>query len=273
MADGQGDLFFGGGSGVDLVANRDAPRPAERAAIAWEALDDAALIGALPGANIAGSLAIASEIGRRKLPEAVSELLRLCERFHGFGLGRIVPEQAAALDALAAIGGGEAAQAVASLIVRGTVQGPALKKAVKAAADLGSALPAATVVALLRDDVFDIRADACRCCAAARSSPEVARALLDLLEDLHADVRKAAACALGRLGRSEARAPLIALLREAPSGEVIDAVAPIADEECIVLLGRLGRQDRRLRAPVLDALDAIDHPRAEKAARAVRKML
>ena len=47
-------------------------------------------------------------------------------------------------------------------------------------------------------------------------------------------------------------------------------ITPIADEECIVLLGRLAREDASFRPAVLDALDAIDHPRADKAAAALR---
>lgn len=94
--------------------------------------------------------------------------------------------------------------------------------------------------------------------------------LLDLLENLHSNLRSAAACALGRLGRSEARSFLIGLLREAPSTGVVEAVAPVADQECIVLLGRLARKDTGLRASILDALDGIDHPQAEKVAVALR---
>jgi hypothetical protein len=76
----------------------------------------------------------------------------------------------------------------------------------------------------------------------------------------------AAACALGRLGRSEARPLLVRFLREQPSAELIDAIAPIADEEYVVLLGRVARARPDLSEAVLDALDAIDDPRAEKIA-------
>ena len=55
---------------------------------------------------------------------------------------------------------------------------------------------------------------------------------------------------------------LASLLREEPSEVVIDAVSSVADEECIVLLGRVARTMPDLSAAALDALDAIDHPRA-----------
>jgi len=55
--------------------------------------------------------------------------------------------------------------------------------------------------------------------------------------------------------------------------EVIDAMAPQADEECVILLGRVARAVPGLSGAVLNALDAIDHPRAEKIADAIREKL
>ena len=66
----------------------------------------------------------------------------LCRRFAGFGIDRPVPEQSAALRALAVIGSRDAAQAVSLLIVRRVVQGPALGLAVAVAAQLHASLPA-----------------------------------------------------------------------------------------------------------------------------------
>jgi hypothetical protein len=83
---------------------------------------------------------LAAEAGRRRLAAAVPSLETLCRRFSGFGIDRMVPEQAAALEALSAIGGREAARAVSRLIVRAVVQGPTLNLAVSTAARIGSAL-------------------------------------------------------------------------------------------------------------------------------------
>lgn len=135
MSGGQGDFFSGGG----FPASQDAPPGAKHPTVAWHALAEEELISALSDADMAGSLAVIGEIGRRKLVEAIPALEQLCQRFRGFGLDRIVPEQATAFDALVMIGGREAAQAVARQIVGGVVQGPGLKKAVRAAADLGAA--------------------------------------------------------------------------------------------------------------------------------------
>jgi hypothetical protein len=65
--------------------------------------------------------------------------------------------------------------------------------------------------------------------------------MIDLLDDLNQAVARSAACALGQMGRIEARPMLATLLREEPSKVVIDAVSSVADEECIVLLGRIAR--------------------------------
>ena len=165
----------------------------------------------------------------------------------------------AALEALAAIGGGEAARAAARIVAKGVVQGPALKVAVTAAAHLGSELPAAVVLALLLHAEASVRADACRC---VRVWPQAVPSLFDLLGDPHSEVRAAAACALGRLGRREVLPALARLLQQAPSAQVIEAVTPIADEDCVVLLARIVRTMPDLADAALDALDVDDHPRA-----------
>jgi hypothetical protein len=116
------------------------------------ALDDQALIDAIPESNLADSRALAAEAARRRLAAAVPSLETLCRRFSGFGIDRMVPEQAAALQALAVISGREAAQAVSRLIVRGVVQGPALNLAVRTAARIGSTLPADVLQSLLRHE-------------------------------------------------------------------------------------------------------------------------
>jgi HEAT repeats len=106
-----------------------------------------------------------------------------------------------------------------------------------------------------------VRADACRC---AGPWSAVLQVLLDLADDGDSDVRVAAACALGRMGRHEARQALNRLLRDAPSLEVIEAIPAIADEDCIILLGRLLRTRPGLASVARDALEIIDHPRARQ---------
>ena len=64
-------------------------------------LSDVELIVALPDSNLADTCALAVEAGNRRLTAAVTTLVSLCKRFAGFGIDRMVPEQAAALAAAA----------------------------------------------------------------------------------------------------------------------------------------------------------------------------
>src|SRR5580704_9316164 len=114
MFDQQLDLF----SSAGIQAERPLGQSMELRPTA-AALDDQALIAAIPESNLADSIALATEAGRRRLAAAVPSLETLCRRFSGFGIDRMVPEQAAALQALAAISGREAVEAVSQLIVRG----------------------------------------------------------------------------------------------------------------------------------------------------------
>jgi hypothetical protein len=260
------DLFAGVGKRPESVAApavaRSRPSPPD--------LDDAALVAAIPGASLADCRALAAEAGRRRLVPAIPALEALCRRFHGFGLERPIPEQTAALSALAAIGGAAAAAAAARLIVGRVVQGPGIAAALDAAARLGVGLRDEVVAPLLRDAMPEIRAGACGC---ARPSPAVMPLLVDLLADADRGVACEAALALGRMARDEARPALKRLLREAPSPAVIDAAIAVADDESLVILGRLARTRPELADAALDALDGAESPRAATIAAAVRRSL
>jgi HEAT repeat protein len=232
-------------------------------------LEDQALIAAIPESDLADSIAMATEAGRRRLAAAVPSLEALCRRFSGFGADRMVPEQAAALQALAMIGGREAAQAVSQLIVRGVVQGPALNLAVGTAARMGSTLPVDVLRSLLQHPDPAVRASVCGC---AHRRPEIIFVMIDLLDDLNRSVARSAACALGQIGRIEARPMLAKLLREEPSEEIIDAVSSIADEECMVQLGRIARTEPTLSDAALNVLEGIDQPRANMIVAAIRNV-
>ena len=175
----------------------------------------------------------------------------------------------AAIEALTIIGGCDAAHAVSEMIERAVVQGPGLQVAVSAAANLGTVLSPGALCRLLRDAEPRIRADACRC---ARPLPQLISLLIDLLDDLDQRVATSAACALGRMGKIEARGRLKTLLRHDPSEDVIDAVTPIADEECAVLLGRIARSGSVLADAALASLENIDHARAVVITAAIRRL-
>jgi hypothetical protein len=239
----------------------------ERPRLAPSNLDEAALIAAIPGASLADCHSVCTEAGCRRLIAAIPALEALCRRFKGFGLEHAVPEQMAALHGLAMIGTRDAVTAVVRIIADGVVQGPGLHDAVSAAAHLGCSLPPAVALALLRHDDVRVRATACRC---ARPYADVVQLLIELLDDLNGPVTAAAACALRRAARIEARPMLARLLHEEPTIEVIDAIAAVADENCTVQLGRIARTMPALSAAAVDALDAIDSPRAKLVVSAIR---
>ena len=242
--------------------------PAQR--LAPESLSDAALIAALPDSVLADACALAAEAGRRRLSGAVTALVTLCNRFVGFGVDCKVPEQAAALEALAAIGGPDASRSVGQMIAKGIVQGPTLAVAATAASQLGVIFPPDVALMLLRHSNPSVRASACGCVRAGR---DIVATLIELLGDLDREVSTAAACALGRMGRVEARDHLKRCLNERPSPRVIEALAGVADEEAVIFLARIGRARPELAASILSALDEIDHPRAAAAASGLRDWL
>ena len=232
-------------------------------------IEDEVLIAAIAESDLADSCELAAEAGRRQLAAAVPALAALCRRFAGFGTRRLIPEQAAAIEALALIGGRDAADAVSETIERAVVQGPGLQIALSAAARLGSRLSSAALRQLLQHPEPVIRADACRC---ARPLPELISLLIDLLDDLNRGVAISAACALGRIGRIEARSQLKSLLRDGPSADVIDAISSIADAEGVVLLGRIARSGSILADAALASLENIDLASATGVAAAVRRL-
>src|ERR1700751_3343448 len=232
-------------------------------------VDDEELIAAIPESSLADSCILAAEAGRRRLSAAVPALATLCRRFAGFGTHCAVPEQAAAFEGLAAIGGRAAAHAVFEMIEGGVVQGQTLQIAVRSAARLGSLLSPDALRRLLRHAEPGIRAEACRC---ARPLPELISLLIDLLDDLDRTVVTSAAFALGRMGRIEARPILKSLLDDDPSEDVIDAVSSIADEECLVLLGRIARSNLALADAALNGLENVDDHRAITIVAAIRRL-
>jgi hypothetical protein len=73
------------------------------------------------------------------------------------------------------------------------------------------------------------------------------------------------------MGRIEARPMLLRLLQAQPSAEVIDAVSFVADEDCIVVLGRIARTRQDVAADAMRALEQIDDERAASILAAIRK--
>jgi HEAT repeat protein len=191
---------------------------------------------------------------RRRPPGGIAALDSLSRRFCGFGLNGVVAEQATALRALAQIGGRDAARTIARIIADGVVADPGLPTALQAAADLHSDLPQDIALRLLRHANPAVRAPAA---LLAPARPDITAILLDLLHDLNAGVADAAALSLARTGRTEARPRLLHLLHTAPAADIIEAIAEIADETCIVALNRAARARPEWRPHIIDALETI----------------
>jgi HEAT repeat protein len=233
-----------------------------------EDLSDDALISAIPDVALADAVAVAAEVGKRRLILAVPALTSLCDRFVGYGASAVVPEQIAALRALGAIGSLEATQAVSRLITRRIVQGPTLSTALTVASQLGAVLPSDVALNLLRDPQSSVRSAACGC---VRPGYEVIAALVTLIDDPDREVAIASACALGRMGRIDTLPHLKRYLMETPSRRIVEALASVADEEAIVFLVRTGRARRELTDSVISALEEIENPRARVAAKALKE--
>ncbi len=261
---GQLDLF-GDRPNLGRPPNVISPQP-----LRPQELSDQSLIAAIPEATLTDAAGLAAEAGKRRLSAAIPALTALCNRFVGYGMNAEMPEQAAALEALGVIGGPEASRAVVQLVVKRIVQGPTLVVAIAVASQLGLIFPNDVALALLRDSNPSVRALACAC---VRAGYEVAASLVAMLGDPNGEVSAAAACALGRMGRAEARTHLKRYLIERPSDRVVEALAGVADDEAIVLLARVGRARPDLALSIVSALEDIDNARAASAASRLRRLL
>ncbi len=257
--------LFGRRPDFDRPPNAAPPQP-----LLLQEISDEGLIAAIPEATLADACGLATEAGKRGLHAAIPALTSLCNRFAGYGIDVGVPEQAAALEALGGIGGPEASSAIAQLIAKRIVLGPTLVVAIAIASQLRVIFPTDIALAFLRDSNPSVRALACDC---VRAGYEVVSTLIAMLDDPDGEVSAAAACALGRMGRVEARIYLKRYLTERPSARVVEALAEVADDEAIVLLARVGRARLDLTLSIISALEEVDTSRAASAASGLKEFV
>lgn len=223
-------------------------------------LDGIALIAAIPMISRADCTAYVEEVLRRDMREAIPSLEQLCRRFKGYGRHHRIHEQIIALEALTSLGGPEASDSVLRMVSEQIIEGPAVQNALAAAVTLMVRLPYDCVIAYLRHPDPGVRALACHLALFWSRTENV---LNELLDDLHREVMEAAAITLGRMGNPIARPPLLAMLARSPSKDIVTALAEIADDDILVLLGRIAAaKPGALRDDVIEALDRSDHPRA-----------
>jgi hypothetical protein len=99
MLEQQLDLF----SANSITVEQPFPQPRALFSVVQN-LEDEVLIAAIPAASLDHYAALVAEAARRRLAVAIPALEALCRRFAGFSVDHMVPEQSAALRALAAIG-------------------------------------------------------------------------------------------------------------------------------------------------------------------------
>ncbi len=241
------------------------PSDAEREVVSSQT--DDALLETIGSGPMQLRLAAISEIGRRGSANAIPALASVCRRFMGYGDEQIIPEQIAAVEAIAAIGGRGAAPALAEIIDEQVIVGPGLVNALVIAARLGARLAHDVVLSLLRSDDVTVRTVSCRL---VHGRPEeVAQARL-LLVDRSPQVQLAAACCLGSLGYEDARPALLAAVELSPTLEVIEGLAGVIDTDTVVRLGRIARQAPEWREAILEVLENCELPSAARVAAGLR---
>lgn len=256
-APGQYDLF----GACEAPRSSGVAEPSPKSGAPAREMSDQALCASIATVTLSDAAQILGEVARRRLTNAVPCLAGLIRRFKGFETRRPIIEQTEAVAALVAIGGPEAAAVLRSAIEHGEFNRANLGAALRAAAGLSIRLEPSVVEAALGHDEAEIRLAAC---AFVSARPGVIAHLLERLGDADERVKIAAACALGDLGRIEARPVLLGLLRTSPSVAIIEAAVGVADEAMIVQLGKLAREQDRFRDSVVQALEDCELEMASK---------
>ena len=264
----------GRGTGIrqtDLFGERGAVTPVAGPAArppCPDTLSDDQLLDRLPGAGIAEAgllcgLAVERGLGDRALPA----LERLWRRFAGFGQDRLLPEQVAVVETLAKIGTASARELLDGIVTAPELPYILLPTALRAALAVSLRLPGTFTGPLLAHGDPEIREFAIWLCALGRPEFEGLEACL---ADTQPAVRRAAAIVLGGFGRDRAKAVLLAELARHPTGDVVDALATIADDDIVVHLGRCAEAHPELAGRIAAELEEMRIPRSLKIANRLR---
>lgn len=209
---------------------------------------------------MAAFVALAEALGERGDRAATPVLLRLAHRFAGFDRDAGAPEMRAALRALIRLNDPACASTVTDLATLDALSPESLALALECLSGLRHRPAAPLARRHLTHDSPAVRAAACTLAARLRlkaSGP----ALESLLTDPASAVAAAAALALGSLGLPAGKAPLETWLSTASPLElpqVVAALAPVADDDTAVLLGRAAeRADIEGRLAIVAALGDV----------------
>lgn len=203
-----------------------------------------------------------AEVERRREATAAALLVRVCRRHAGFDRARAVPEMAAALNALTAVGAADAAPAIVRLVEQGALGHASVAAALRYLASVRHRPAAVLLRPHLDHEDAEVREAACALAAVIGTSSNIER-LLELCQDPSAEVVDAALIALGNLGYGPVKKALESRLQTAAVEnipKILDSLIPVSDEETAVSLGRLAERisDENVRYVVAEALAELD---------------
>ena len=257
----QFDLFTGGGTVAPAAVPADKP-------ICPETLSDADILDRIPNARIADvrvlcGLAVERGLGDRAVPA----LEALWRRFKGFGYDRPLPEQTSVIEMLARLETAGARQLLAEIVTARDLPPPLLPAALSAALSASLKLPVHVLRPLLAD--ADPRIRELAAMLSGFGQPDIG-ALEACLGDTQPAVRRAAAIVLGRFGHAAAKAILLSELQRAPTGDIVEALAAIDDNDIVVHLGRCADAHPALAGRIAAELEEMETARSLKVARRIR---
>lgn len=236
-----------------------------------EGLSDNDLVGKIAGATLSNVELLCAQIVDRGLGDvAVPELRALWNRFKGFGIKSPLPEQQLALETLAAIGSDAAKSAISKILAAPDLPDSLLPLALLAAARAGLNLPQAQVLPWLEHDAPTVRAQAF---ALIQSSNPPQSTLEIGFSDPDPSVRRTALISAGNLGHGSAKVGLIAEFRKNPTGQIIEALLSVADDDIIVEIGRYALENPAHQALIADELKALDTAKARKIAQRINDQM
>ena len=236
-----------------------------------EGLPDNDIVGKIAGATLSNVELLCAQIVERGLGDvAVPELSALWNRFKGFGIKSPLPEQQLALETLAAIGSDAAKSAISKILAAPDLPDSLLPLALLAAARGGLNLPQAQVLPWLEHDAPTVRAQA----FALIQSSNPQRSTLEIgFTDPDPSVRRAALISAGKLGHGSAKAGLLTEFRKNPTGQIIESLLSVADDDIIVEIGRYALENPTHQALIADELETLDTAKARKIAKRINDQM
>ena len=248
------DLFDG------PSARPDASPVAPVRSIDPTSLSDAELLAGFARAPMAEVEALGEEILRRRPEGWMQAALALWDRFLGFGETKPMLEQVVVLELVE--------RTAETALLRGLLRRGPMAECLDAhfllaAAACRLALPADVVLRGLSHGRAGVRSAAVRLAILSGVSTEQ---LHPYLADSAREVRRATATMLAEAGETLARDPLLFEMRVQPDRAGLEALSYVADEDVVIRLGQIARQHPAWCGIVIEVLQTIDHPMAERVA-------